>query len=47
MTNQLAIILGSIIAAAVLGDFMLNDGEAILFLSRKFFLLLDWMAFWR
>lgn len=47
MTNQLAIILGSMIVAAILGDFVLNNGEAVLFLSRKFFLLLDWIAFWR
>lgn len=47
MTNQLAIILGSIIVAAILGDFVLNGGDALLFLGRKFFLFLDWIAFWR
>jgi hypothetical protein len=47
MTNQLAVILGATLLTAILGDFVLNDGEALLFLSRKFFLLLDWVAFWR
>lgn len=47
MTNRLAIILGLIIAAAIGADIYLTDGTNLLFLGRKFFVMLDWLAFWR
>lgn len=47
MTNQLAIVIGLTITAAVAADLTLNNAEALLFLGRKFFFLLDWVAFWR
>ncbi|MBO9464883.1 hypothetical protein J7443_06570 [Tropicibacter sp. R15_0] len=47
MSNQLAIILGVAILAAVGIDYFLAGGETLLFLGRKFFVLLDWVAFWR
>ncbi len=47
MTNQLAIIIGLAVVGAIASDVFLADGEATLFLARKMFVLLDWMAFWR
>lgn len=47
MTNQLAIMIGLSIFASVAADLALNDGDSLLFLGRKLFFLLDWMAFWR
>ncbi|WP_168199244.1 hypothetical protein [Pseudorhodobacter turbinis] len=47
MTNTLAIWLGIVIAAAVFGDFILNGGDAALFLLRKFAVFIDYLSFWR
>jgi hypothetical protein len=47
MTNRLAIILGILIAAGITLDVVLQEGAASLFLARKFFVLLDYLAFWR
>lgn len=47
MTNQIALVLGVIIVAAIGWDIIANDGVALLFLFRKFYELIEWMAFWR
>ena len=47
MTNRLAIILGLFLLAAISADYSLNGGEYLLFLGKKLFVLLDWVAFWR
>ncbi|SMX35930.1 glyceraldehyde-3-phosphate dehydrogenase [Maliponia aquimaris] len=47
MTNRLAILLGLIILGAIAADLVLNGGAALLFLGRKLFVLIDWLAFWR
>ena len=47
MTNKLAIMIGLSVIAAVIADLTLAGGSNLLFLGRKFFLLLDWLAFWR
>ncbi|WP_299921448.1 hypothetical protein [uncultured Pelagimonas sp.] len=47
MTNKLAIVIGLAVVGAVAADVFLADGEASLFLARKMFVLLDWLAFWR
>lgn len=47
MTNQLAILIALVIIAAVVADVTWNNTDALLFLGRKFFVLLDWLAFWR
>lgn len=47
MTNQIAIGLGILILVALGADFVLNDGDASLFLARKWLELLEWVAFWR
>ncbi|WP_168798006.1 hypothetical protein [Pacificoceanicola onchidii] len=47
MTNRLAVILGLIIVGAVAADYAVYGNEHLLFLARKFFDLLQWVAFWR
>ncbi|ETA52126.1 MULTISPECIES: hypothetical protein [Ponticoccus] len=47
MTNSLAIALGLAIAAFVAADLLLFDGTNLLFLARKLYWLIDWLAFWR
>lgn len=47
MTNRIAIFLGLCILALISLDAWLNDAQGLLFLGKKFFDLLDWMAFWR
>lgn len=47
MTNQLAIVLGVIIALFLGVDFTLFGGDATLFLARKLYWLIDYIAFWR
>ena len=47
MTNQIALWLFVILAAAGLGDFFLNDASGLFFLSLKFLDLIEWVAFWR
>ena len=47
MTNTLAIILGILIVGGLALDYALYDTEHLIFLAKKFFVLLDWLAFWR
>jgi len=47
MTNGVAVTLALMIAAALGLDFFLNDLQASLFLTRKIFDLIEWLAFWR
>jgi hypothetical protein len=47
MTDKLAIWLGLILAAAILGDIFLNGGVALLFLLRKFAVFIEFISFWR
>ncbi|SLN09894.1 hypothetical protein PEL8287_00117 [Roseovarius litorisediminis] len=47
MTNKIALALGAIILSALVLDQLMNDGLALLFLSRKLADLIEWMAFWR
>ena len=46
MTNQIALVLGLLIFAAIGADVLLDDGAALAFLARKFLDLIDWVAFW-
>jgi hypothetical protein len=39
--------LGAVILGAILLDLTVNCGLAMMFLLRKFALLVEWMAFWR
>lgn len=47
MTNKIAIWLGLLLVLAVVADFLLFGGDNLLFLAKKLFELLDWVAFWR
>lgn len=47
MTNTIAIRLGLVLALALLADAVFAQGAGFLFLARKTFLLIDWIAFWR
>jgi len=47
MTNSIAIVLGLLIVGSVAADQVWNEGVALIFLMKKFFALVDWMAFWR
>ncbi len=47
MTNTIALILALLILGGIAVDVTFNDTDNLLFLSRKFFELLDWVAFWR
>lgn len=47
MTNTIALYLGLAILAAIGLDLLANDGAALLFLARKFVVLVEWVVFWR
>ncbi|PYF09934.1 hypothetical protein C8J30_10666 [Rhodobacter viridis] len=47
MTNTIAIRLALLVLLAVLIDAVFRHGDGLLFLARKTFLLIDWIAFWR
>ena len=47
MTKTIAVYLGLAILAAMGLDLLANDGAALLFLARKFVLLVEWVVFWR
>lgn len=47
MTNTLAVILGAMIATALLADAIFTGGNNILFLAKKFTEFTEWIAFWR
>ncbi len=47
MTNRIAAWLAALLILAIALDVTLFDSRHLLFLGRKVFILLDWMAFWR
>lgn len=47
MTNSIALYLGLGLLAAIGADYYMFGTEHLLFLSKKFLTLLDWVAFWR
>lgn len=47
MTNRLAILIGIFLLGGIGADYYVSQGEGMLFLGKKLFLLLDWLAFWR
>lgn len=47
MTNQLAIILGIFLIAALALDVTVYGKEHMVFLGKKLFELIEWIAFWR
>jgi hypothetical protein len=47
MTNTIAIVLGVLILGGIALDYAVYGAEHLLFLGKKLFALIDWMAFWR
>jgi hypothetical protein len=47
MTNRIAIVLGLAVLTAVVVDGVVYDSEYLIFLGKKLFELIEWMAFWR
>lgn len=47
MTNRLAILLGIFLIIVVVVDVVLYGTDHLLFLSKKFLELIEWIAFWR
>lgn len=47
MTNPIAVFLVVLILGGLAFDLIFLDGQSILLLARKFFQLVEWMAFWR
>jgi hypothetical protein len=47
MTNRIAFVLGLIIVALITADIFFNNGDYVLFLMKKFWDLIEYMAFWR
>ncbi|WP_204113087.1 hypothetical protein [Shimia biformata] len=47
MTNPIAVFLALLIFVGLGVDLVIYDGQATLLLARKFFDLVEWLAFWR
>jgi hypothetical protein len=47
MTNTIALYLGIVILGAIGLDIFINDGHALVFLTRKLVGLIEYVAFWR
>ncbi|MFZ5961447.1 hypothetical protein ACOXXX_00710 [Thalassococcus sp. BH17M4-6] len=47
MTNFIAVVMGVVLVTALGIDYAIFGSEHLLFLGKKFFVLLDWVAFWR
>ncbi|MBK0328164.1 hypothetical protein I5535_12790 [Rhodobacteraceae bacterium F11138] len=47
MTNRLALVLSLMIATAIVVDVVLNGTGNLVFLGKKFYNLIEWIAFWR
>lgn len=47
MTNRIALWIAVLIAALLAVDYWYFGVEHLVFLGRKFFALLNWVAFWR
>lgn len=47
MTNRIAFIVFVLIGLGIVADVMLNDSKALLFMGKKLFDAIEWLAFWR
>lgn len=47
MTNRIALVLGLLLIAALATDVLLYGSEHLIFLGKKLYELIDWIAFWR
>ena len=46
MTDGIALGIGVVLALAIGADLVLNGGQALMFLARKFLVLVDWATPW-
>lgn len=47
MTDRIALYLGVALVGLIVLDLAANGGEALLFLLRKIFVFIEFLAFWR
>ena len=47
MTDRIALALGIVLVGAIGVDLVANGGNALLFLMRKFFVFIEFLAIWR
>jgi hypothetical protein len=47
VTNRIAIFLGLFLIAAIVVDGMIYGSGHLIFLGKKLFELIEWIAFWR
>lgn len=47
MTHKIALVLGLTILVAIVIDIMLVGTSHMVFLGKRLFELIDWIAFWR
>ena len=47
MTNTTALLLGLLLLGFIGRDLITNGGSALLFLRKKLFEFIEWLAFWR
>ena len=47
MTDRIALVLASLIGAAILADIFLNNGTALMFLVHKLVDLIEYLSIWR
>ncbi len=47
MTNSIAVVIGGLVVVAIGVDYALFGSEHLIFLGKRMFELLDWIAFWR
>ncbi|WP_293572827.1 hypothetical protein [Phaeobacter sp.] len=47
MTNQISLWLGGLLLVAIAVDVTLFGPDHMLFLGKRLFELIDWLAFWR
>lgn len=47
MTNRIAIFLGLFLLIVTVADIMIYGDTHVIFLGKKLFELIEWIAFWR
>lgn len=47
MNTPIALVLATLIVGGLVADTMINGSDHLIFLSKKFLDLLEWVAFWR
>ncbi|WP_198672069.1 hypothetical protein [Pseudogemmobacter bohemicus] len=47
MTDRVALYIALTLAVAIGLDLLLNQGQILMFLAKKFLYLVDWVQFWR